>query len=88
MGPLIGSGGMAFATAISLIPARSVDPEITARLSGFVQPVGYIRRDWTVRCRHVVFGIWLLDQHVDLVDGHRCWHVRCRGVCCPKYYRG
>ncbi|MDN6147424.1 MAG: MFS transporter [Yaniella sp.] len=39
---LLGLGGMAFATAISLIPARSVDPEITARLSGFVQPVGYI----------------------------------------------
>lgn len=39
---LLGIGGMAFATAISLLPARSVDPEITARLSGFVQPVGYI----------------------------------------------
>lgn len=39
---LLGVGGMAFATAISLIPARSVDHEITARLSGFVQPVGYI----------------------------------------------
>src|SRR5699024_6317891 len=39
---LLGLGGMAFATAISLIPARSVDPDITARLSRFVQPVGYI----------------------------------------------
>ena len=39
---LLGIGGMAFATAICLIPARSVDHEITARLSGFVQPVGYI----------------------------------------------
>lgn len=39
---LLGVGGMAFATAISLIPARSVDHEITARLSGFVQPVGYV----------------------------------------------
>ena len=38
----LGIGGMAFATAIALIPARSVDHEITARLSGFVQPVGYI----------------------------------------------
>lgn len=39
---LLGLGGMAFATAISLIPARSREPEVTARLSGFVQPVGYI----------------------------------------------
>lgn len=39
---LLGVGGMAFATAICLIPARSVDHDITARLSGFVQPVGYI----------------------------------------------
>lgn len=38
----LGLGGMAFATSIALIPARSVDPEVTARLSGFVQPVGYI----------------------------------------------
>lgn len=39
---LLGIGGMAFATAISLLPARSVEPDVTARLSGFVQPVGYI----------------------------------------------
>lgn len=39
---LLGIAGMAFPTAISLIPARSVEPEVTARLSGFVQPVGYI----------------------------------------------
>lgn len=39
---LLGVGGMAFPTAIALIPARSVDHEITAKLSGFVQPVGYI----------------------------------------------
>lgn len=38
----LGIGGMAFATSIALIPARSSDHEITARLSGFVQPVGYI----------------------------------------------
>lgn len=38
----LGIGGMAFATSIALIPARSVDHEVTARLSGFVQPVGYI----------------------------------------------
>ena len=38
----LGIGGMAFATSIALIPARSVDPVVTARLSGFVQPLGYI----------------------------------------------
>lgn len=38
----LGIGGMAFATSIALIPARSVDHVVTARLSGFVQPVGYI----------------------------------------------
>ncbi|MGD6979766.1 MULTISPECIES: MFS transporter [Citricoccus] len=39
---LLGAGGFAFPTAISLIPARSRDPHVTARLSGFVQPFGYI----------------------------------------------
>ena len=39
---LLGVGGFAFPTAISLIPARSRDPHVTARLSGFVQPFGYI----------------------------------------------
>jgi CP family cyanate transporter-like MFS transporter len=38
----LGIGGMAFATSIALIPARSVAHEVTARLSGFVQPVGYL----------------------------------------------
>ena len=38
----LGIGGMAFATSIALIPARSVNHVVTARLSGFVQPVGYI----------------------------------------------
>jgi CP family cyanate transporter-like MFS transporter len=39
---LLGIGGFAFPTAISLIPARSREPHVTARLSGFVQPFGYI----------------------------------------------
>ncbi|QCU79334.1 MFS transporter [Citricoccus sp. SGAir0253] len=39
---LLGVGGFAFPTAISLIPARSRDPHVTARLSGFVQPFGYV----------------------------------------------
>jgi MFS transporter, CP family, cyanate transporter len=39
---LLGLGGFAFPTAISMIPARSRSPHVTARLSGFVQPYGYI----------------------------------------------
>ncbi|WKD59611.1 MFS transporter [Corynebacterium caspium] len=39
---LLGIGGFCFVTAIALIPARTRDPQITARLSGFVQPLGYL----------------------------------------------
>lgn len=39
---ILGVSGFAFPTAIALITARSRDPQITARLSGFVQPVGYL----------------------------------------------
>lgn len=39
---LLGVGGFCFPTAIALIPARSRVPMVTARLSGFVQPVGYV----------------------------------------------
>lgn len=38
---LLGLGGFCFPTAIALIPARSRSPLVTARLSGFVQPMGY-----------------------------------------------
>ncbi|GAB3704592.1 MFS transporter [Corynebacterium nasicanis] len=38
----LGLGGFCFPTAIALIPARSRVPLVTARLSGFVQPVGYV----------------------------------------------
>ncbi|SOC55725.1 MFS transporter [Ornithinimicrobium cerasi] len=38
---LLGLSGFAFPTSIALIAARSRDPRVTARLSGFVQPVGY-----------------------------------------------
>lgn len=37
---ILGLGSFAFPTAIALIPARSRDPHVTARLSGFVQPGG------------------------------------------------
>ncbi|MCF4006787.1 MFS transporter [Corynebacterium uropygiale] len=39
---LLGIGGFCFPTALALIPARSRSPLVTARLSGFVQPVGYV----------------------------------------------
>lgn len=38
----LGLSGFAFPTAISLITARTRDPQVTAQLSGFVQPVGYL----------------------------------------------
>lgn len=39
---LLGFGGFCFPTALALIPARTLNPVVTARLSGFVQPVGYL----------------------------------------------
>lgn len=39
---LLGIGGFAFPTAIAMIPARTRDPLITARLSAMAQPVGYL----------------------------------------------
>ena len=39
---LLGLGGFCFPTAIALIPARSRSHVVTARLSGFVQPFGYL----------------------------------------------
>ena len=38
----LGLGGFCFPTAISLIPARSRSHVVTAKLSGFVQPYGYL----------------------------------------------
>lgn len=39
---LLGVSGFAFPTAIALITARSRDALVTAQLSGFVQPLGYL----------------------------------------------
>lgn len=39
---VLGVGGFCFPTAIALIPARTIEPSVTARLSGFVQPLGYV----------------------------------------------
>lgn len=39
---VLGLGGFAFPTVITLLAARTRDPHVTARLSGFAQPVGYV----------------------------------------------
>lgn len=39
---LLGISGFAFPAAIALITERSRDPHVTAQLSGFVQPAGYL----------------------------------------------
>lgn len=39
---LLGLGGFCFPTALALIPSRTLSPAVTAQLSGFVQPVGYL----------------------------------------------
>ena len=39
---VLGLGGFSFPTVLALIPARSRDPLVTARLSGMAQPVGYL----------------------------------------------
>lgn len=39
---VLGLGGFCFPTAIALIPARTRSSLVTARLSGFVQPIGYL----------------------------------------------
>lgn len=38
----LGVSGWSFPAAISLITARTRDPHVTAQVSGFVQPVGYL----------------------------------------------
>lgn len=60
---LLGLGGFAFPTAIALIPARSRSPHVTARLSGFVQPYGYIVAalgPFAVGLIHGATGSWTL----------------------------
>lgn len=39
---LMGIGGMCFPLALALLAARTREPAVTARLSGFVQPGGYL----------------------------------------------
>ncbi len=39
---LLGFGGWTFTAAIAMITVRTRDPHVTARVSGFVQPFGYL----------------------------------------------
>ena len=39
---VLGIGGFAFPTTLALLPARTSSPQVTARLSGMVQPLGYL----------------------------------------------
>ena len=60
---LLGVAGFAFPTAIALITARTRDPDVTARLSGFVQPLGYALAaigPFAVGLIHQVTGDWTL----------------------------
>ncbi|GAB2621762.1 MFS transporter [Kocuria arenosa] len=58
---LLGVGGFAFPTALALLTARSRDPRITAQLSGFTQPVGYLLAaagPFAVGALHEATGSW------------------------------
>lgn len=59
----LGLSGFAFPTAIALITARTRDPHVTAQLSGFVQPVGYLLAGigpFLVGMLHDATGGWTL----------------------------
>ena len=58
---LLGVGGFAFPTALALLTARSRDPRVTAQLSGFTQPVGYLLAaagPFAVGALHEATGSW------------------------------
>lgn len=57
-GTLLGIGGMCFPLAIALLTQRTKSPLVTARLSGFVQPGGYV----IAGVVPLVVG-WLYDLH-------------------------
>lgn len=67
---LLGVGGWIFATLIALIPARSEHPAVTARLSGMVQPVGYVLAGagpFALGLAHEAFGGWTVALAVLVV---------------------
>lgn len=69
---LLGLSGFAFPTAIALITARTRDPRITAQLSGFVQPVGYLLAGtgpFLVGLLHEFTGGWTLVLMLLMLTG-------------------
>lgn len=57
---LMGIGGLCFPLALALLTARTRDPLVTARLSGFVQPGGYLMAGLLPMITGVVYN-WLDD---------------------------
>ncbi|QBR93678.1 MFS transporter [Nocardioides euryhalodurans] len=60
---VLGVSGFAFPTVIALITARTRHPAVTGRLSGFVQPVGYLLAGlgpFAVGLVHDATGDWTL----------------------------
>ncbi len=58
---VLGVAGFAFPTCIALLTARTRDPSVTARLSGFVQPLGYLLAGlgpFAVGLLHDATGSW------------------------------
>ena len=60
---MLGVAGFAFPLVIAMLPARTRHPQVTAQLSGFVQPVGYLAAaagPVIVGVLHEVTGGWTL----------------------------
>ncbi|MEI2778217.1 MAG: MFS transporter [Tetrasphaera sp.] len=60
---LLGVSGFAFPTAMALLTARTRDPAVTAQVSGFVQPIGYLLAalgPFGVGLLHAATGGWTL----------------------------
>lgn len=69
---ILGTSGFAFPTAIALITARTRDPQVTARLSGFVQPTGYLLAaigPFVVGLIYQATGTWTLVLILLMVSG-------------------
>ena len=72
LGLLLGVGGFSFPTALALLTARSRDPRVTARLSGFTQPVGYLLAaagPFAVGALHEATGSWTVPLVLLMASG-------------------
>ncbi|MFC0672875.1 MFS transporter [Brachybacterium hainanense] len=79
---LLGIGGFVFPATIALLPARTRDPRVTARLSGMVQPTGYILAaigPFAVGLAHEALGGWrailVVLALLSLVMGAMAWRA-------------